>query len=376
MLENYLESMLSRRQQAHSLRRTVWLPHLVDFCSNDYLGLSRSEILAQRIKVIQNEYPSALGATGSRLLTGHYPLIDEVETQLATFHQAPAALLFNSGYDANLSLLSCLPRRRDLLLYDELIHASLHDGIKLSAASALAFRHNDSQHLAALLHTKHQEYEHIFIIIESIYSMDGDVCPLPQIAELAKQYGAYIIIDEAHSTGIWGEKGEGLAASLGLSDVCFARLHTFGKAMGGHGAVVVGSTLLRSFLLNFARPLIYTTALPPHSLLHIREAYRLLHEKATEWLPELQQKIAFFRELMHGLPTPLYCLPSPSPIQSIIVGGNEPTRALAQQVQQQGFDVRPILSPTVPAGTERIRICLHLFNTKEEMELLANSLGR
>lgn len=371
---HYMQQWIDRRRAQDSLRRTVYLPELCDFCSNDYLGLARDAVLRER--VVEAERQSLrIGSTGSRLLTGHSPLMDELEAMLADFHRGEAALLFNSGYDANLSLLSSLCRRRDLILYDSLIHASLHDGMRLSAAEHRAFAHNDLTELDAILTETQGRYDSVFIVVESVYSMDGDAAPLVEIADLAERFAAFLIVDEAHSTGIWGEQGEGMAVAMGVADRCFARLHTFGKAMGGHGAVVLGSSLLRTFLLNFARPLIYTTALPYPSLLHIREAYRRLQENAADWLPALRQKIAFFRQQMRELPAPLRLLPSESPIQSVVVGGNEATRALARQIQQAGYDVRPILSPTVPVGEERLRICIHGFNTEEEMRGLVGVLG-
>lgn len=218
-----------------------------------------------------------LGSTGSRLLTGHYELLETLEDKIAEFHQGEAALVFNAGYNANLGLLSAIPRRSDVILYDELVHASIHDGIRLSPARSSVFAHNNTSALEQLLQ-EHQG-KTIFVLVESIYSMDGDAAPLKTIQALCQKYQAYLVVDEAHSTGICGHYGEGLCVETGIHKEVFARIYTFGKAMGGHGAAVVGSKVLKDYLLNYARPLIYTTALSPHSTHHILEAYRLLEKK-------------------------------------------------------------------------------------------------
>lgn len=212
---------------------------------------------------------------GSRLLSGNTAFAEELEKYIAQYHHAEAALLFNSGYNANLGLFSALGRKGDTILYDELIHASVHDGMRLSKAECKPFAHNNTVQLKQLLK---ETTAPVFVAVKSVYSMDGDFAPLKEIGALCKKYNASLIVDEAHATGIFGEKGKGLVTELGLENEVFARLITYGKAMGCHGAAVVGSTLLKNYLTNFARSFIYTTAAPLTNLYAIKSAYDLLQQ--------------------------------------------------------------------------------------------------
>ena len=362
-LSERMQALLERRKKNKAYRSAQNNASLIDFCSNDYLSLARSAALQE--KVHQKARQLSLGATGSRLLSGHYELLETLEQKVAQFHQGEAALVFNSGYNANLSLLACLPRRADVILYDELVHASIHDGLKLSAAASYAFAHNDVLALERLL--EQHKTQSVFVVVEAIYSMDGDAALLEAIHQKCQAYQAYLIVDEAHSTGTFGRKGEGLCVDLGIDNQVFARVHTFGKAIGVHGAAVVGSTLLKDYLFNFARPLIYTTNLPPHTALTVLEAYCHLEEQGEAYLKELQERIAYFRELIFSFAKGNY-IESNSPIQSILVPGNEQVVQLARQLQAAGYDARPIRFPTVAMGKERIRICLHRHNSMEEIK--------
>lgn len=367
--DDFLLQALEKRKQEGLLRSLDTAAGLVDFCSNDYLGLSRSETLLQ---LAAEEWEAMeqkrSGSGGSRLLAGNSEYAQLLEQEIARFHRAPAALLFNSGYDANLGLFSAVPGRNDTILYDELIHASVRDGIRLSHARAFRFAHNDT---AALEERLKNAVGRCFVAVESVYSMDGDQCPLQDMAALCERYGALLIVDEAHATGVTGEQGEGLAASLGLEKQVFARLHTFGKALGCHGAAVTGSAALREFLVNFARSFIYTTALPLQSLVAVRSAYRLFPQMTKE-RRQLQELVALFRS--KGQAGGLALTDSQGPIQCVLQPGNEAVRRKAAGARAAGFDVRPILSPTVAEGAERIRICLHAFNTATEAECLITSL--
>ncbi|WP_019988407.1 aminotransferase class I/II-fold pyridoxal phosphate-dependent enzyme [Rudanella lutea] len=373
----FLDARLGQRQQAGLLRTLRPNSGLIDFCSNDYLGMARSATLREAICKAEGQSPDlANGATGSRLLAGHTLLAEAVETQLATYYQTESALIFNSGYDANLGLLSALPSRDDVLITDELIHASMIDGARLSYATRHRFRHNDLNHLDELLrHARAQTpaTQQVFVAVESVYSMDGDLAPLPQLVALCEQYEAHLIVDEAHATGVYGPTGAGRVAELGLSARVLARVHTFGKGLGVHGAAVVGPRLLRDYLINTARSFIYTTALPPHSLLAIGCAHEQVAQAQAE-RRSLHECIGLFRQqaalkLPHSRWTD-----SPSPIQCLLVEGNEACRLVANRAQQAGFDVRAILSPTVPVGQERLRICLHSFNTEDQITHLLDSL--
>lgn len=374
--QDFLHNRLLSRSESGLLRSLKVHSHLVDFCSNDYLGFTRSVVLKQKIDDQLKYFTgSVAGSTGSRLLSGNSVFTVEVEDMIARFHNAEAGLIFNSGYDANLSLFSALPQRGDLIIYDELIHASVHDGMRLSKAEKISFAHNDVADLEEKLRESRNQsgVNQIFVGVESLYSMDGDVALLGEMTDLCDQYGACFIVDEAHATGVMGKEGRGLVQELGLEDRVFARMHTFGKALGCHGAIVLGSKTLREYLVNFARPLIYSTALPAHSLAAVKCAYTML-STAEEERAKLIELIYLFQSI------PLKAaecmkLKSDSPIQGIIVPGNERCRSAALLLQQNGFDVRPILSPTVPKGKERLRICIHAFNTAEEIKGMMDSLN-
>ena len=236
--EQYLMQKLTARKEENALR-SLWVnDHLIDFCSNDYLGLAKSP--SQDIGFLSAA--ANWGATGSRLISGHSKAAVELEQFLAQFHQAEAALVYTSGYQANLGLLSCLTTRHDTLIYDQLIHASLREGIQLANGQAFNFRHNDLDDLRDKLERAKGRK---LVIVESIYSMDGDAAPLEEMISICKSLGAELLVDEAHATGVFGNEGQGLVQALGLADQVWARVHTFGKAIGAHGAVVVGSAVLR-----------------------------------------------------------------------------------------------------------------------------------
>jgi 8-amino-7-oxononanoate synthase len=303
------------------------------------------------------------GSTGSRLISGHSKGAAEAETFLAEFFESEAALVFNSGYDANLGLFSSVPQKGDTVLYDELIHASVRDGIRLSHAKAFSFRHND----LADLQKKFEKAEGtVFVAVESLYSMDGDSAPLEELVEWCEQRNVLLIVDEAHAGGVYGSEGKGLMEQLHLHKRCFARVLTFGKAYGTHGAAVCGSVDLREFLYNFARSFIYTTALPEaqyRRIVHCVEAAAKTTARA-----QLQENIALFRSLA-GTDFPLISDPT-SPIQVIPIETVEKCLALTDLLQTNRLAVKAILPPTVPENGQRLRICIHAHNTEEEIRLL------
>jgi 8-amino-7-oxononanoate synthase len=362
--EGFLGEKLKERVEQNAYRQLRLPEGKIDFCSNDYLGIVKNNLLTPLPEA--EDVHLRQGSTGSRLLTGNYALIEETERIIAGFHEAGAGLIFNSGYDANVGLLSSVPRRGDTILYDQWIHASIRDGIRLSFAKSFPFQHNDPQDLEKKLK---MSGGNIFVVTESIFSMDGDLAPLNEFTELAGNYRANLVVDEAHATGIIGKRGEGLVQELGLQNKCFARIHTFGKAVGCHGAIVLGSESLRNFLINFSRPFIYSTALPESSIAVIRAGYSLFPRMNRE-RDHLNSLISQFQ----GAGGPHRILKSPSPIQGIIVPGNENARKLAQTLAGYNLDIRPILYPSVPKGAERLRIVLHSFNTREELNLLIRSL--
>lgn len=361
-----LQHFLEKRRADLSLRSLPDKAHLVDFCSNDYLGFSRSALLREKIrKALDNHPHHPQGSTGSRLITGNHPLFEELETYIARYHRAEAGLIFNSGYDANTGFFSSVPQKNDMVLFDELIHASVRDGLKLTRGAAVEFRHNDVEDVKSKLNGA---YENIYIAVESVYSMDGDFAPLKEFAEICSATGARLVVDEAHATGVFGHKGEGRVAELGLENHVFARIHTFSKALGCNGAIVLGSAVLRQFLVNFARPFIFTTALPFHSLVAIQCAYDML-ERQQGRVAKIKTLIQLLRQSLADVRVEL--LESESPIQCIVLPGNERALALSRKLEEAGFYAKAILYPTVPRGRERIRIALHSFNTPDEIAHLA-----
>ena len=358
----FLQGKLIERKEQNAFRILRLPDSKIDFCSNDYLGIAKDPRLALIAPLGEGG-----GSTGSRLLAGNYALIEETEKQIATFHKAEAGLIFNSGYDANLGLLSCVPQKGDTILYDFLSHASIRDGVRLSPAQSFAFLHNDLNDLERRLKSS---TGNIFVVTESVFSMDGDYCPLPEIIALCKQYHAHLIIDEAHATGVVGENGEGLAQHLQLHSDVFARVHTFGKACGCHGAVILGSVALRDYLINFARSFIYSTALPPSGIQVIANSYRLFPTMNKE-REHLNMLINYFQLATIAYPKFI----STTPIQVVVVLGNTEVKRVADLLQANNLDVRPILYPTVPKGGERLRIVLHSFNKLEEVKLLVDLLA-
>ena len=366
-----LADKLNQRIERNALRQLGSDNELIDFASNDYLGFAKSKIIFDEVHdYLIDKNLKINGATGSRLLTGNHGLYTETENQIAAFHNSEMALLFNSGYDANIGFFSAVPQKSDCILYDELIHASIRDGIQLSNATAYKFKHNDCEDLERLIEKAKQSSSHIYVVTESVFSMDGDTPPLLEIAELCTKHQSYFIVDEAHALGIFGEKGEGLIQLLHLQNLVFARIITFGKGLGCHGAVVLGSTQLKSYLVNFARSLIYTTGLSPHSVATIKIEYQHLEEN-NDAHTHLRKNINTFNQQKQVLGLKPLFVRSKSAIQCAVIPGNENVKTIANQLQQQGFNVKAILSPTVPEGQERLRICLHSYNSEKEItELL------
>ncbi|MFH0894945.1 MAG: 8-amino-7-oxononanoate synthase [Bacteroidota bacterium] len=366
--DSSMKRALVQREIDHALRNLVVQKNLVDFCSNDYLGYARLPELRDR----SSKYSlNVLGSTGSRLLSGNTAFTEELEQWIATRHQAETGLIFNSGYDANIGLFASVPQRGDTILYDEYVHASIRDGIRLSFADSFSFRHNDINHLKERLK---DAVGTIYIAVESVYSMDGDVAPLKEMIDVSLPYRANLIVDEAHATGVCGPGGMGLVSELKLQEKVFARIHTFGKALGCHGAIVLGSALLRKFLINFARSFIYTTALPMHSLLCIKCAYEQLAEDRNNPV-QLNSNISYFRKMIQGVSCGKLG-DSLMPIQVLHVSGNQRVTAFAEQIQKAGYDVRAIKSPTVPRAKERLRICIHSFNSENQIAGLAEVIKK
>jgi 8-amino-7-oxononanoate synthase len=371
MFPKKLQQKLEERKANNALRLLGTPTSLIDFSSNDYLGFSKNKSIFENShaflvghNILQN------GSTGSRLLSGNHRLYNIVEDILSNFHNSETALIYNSGYDANIGFFSSVPQRGDIILYDEYIHASIRDGIKLSNAKAYKFKHNDLNHLDEIL--KRVQHDHVYIVTESVFSMDGDSPDLKTMAQISKKHNAFLVVDEAHAIGVFGTRGNGLVQSLGLENQIFARIITFGKAMGCHGAAILGSEKLKQYLVNFSRSFIYTTALPPHSLATIHASYNELvisnnKEKSPHAIQKLHHNIQFFKSQIVQEELKNSFIESHSAIQCCIIPGNKKVKTIAEKFQTSGFDVKAILSPTVPIGQERLRFCLHSYNSEEEI---------
>jgi 8-amino-7-oxononanoate synthase len=365
-LPNHLISKLEMRKQHNSLRQLCSEGGLIDFTSNDYISFSKSSAIFQEThqflldtNCVQN------GATGSRLISGNHKVYEEAENFIAQFHQSEMALIFNSGYDANVGFFSSIPQKGDLILFDELCHASIRDGIRLSNAQSYKFAHNDFENLELLIE-RHANTT-VFIVTESVFSMDGDTPHLEELVAVSQKHNCYLVVDEAHALGVFGEYGEGLVQMLNLQDSIFARIMTFGKGLGCHGAAILGSEELKQYLVNFARSFIYTTGLSPHSVATILIAYQFL-EKEKQAIETLKNNITYFNQQKNLLGLKPLFIRSKSAIQSAIIPGNENVKKIAKQFQENGFDIKAILSPTVPQGQERLRFCLHSYNTPDQIE--------
>ncbi|KAH9930074.1 pyridoxal phosphate-dependent transferase [Fomitopsis serialis] len=374
---------------------------LADFCTNDYLSLAASPVLRARFLAALAAAPHVLGSGGSRLLVNG-PAHAALEARLARLFAAPAALLFNSGFDANVGLFSAIPQPRDALLFDEHIHASVHDGMRASRvapAMRRAFAHNSVAALRDVLARLVAEHPDLqtgarsaFLAVESLYSMDGTVCPLTEMVEAMEELlpcgNGYVVVDEAHATGIYGPQGRGLVALLGLEHRVLARLHTFGKALAGTGAVLLTTPLIRDYLLNYARSLIYTTSLSYANIISVDCSFDLLEDgTAARLAHQLSALVSHFltllRPRLHTIPLSLLALPphlahAPSPsaplhrtLPSPIIPLLTPyPRPLSAHLRALGLNARPITWPTVPKGRERVRVCLHAGNSREEVERL------
>ena len=361
-MDQKLLDKLNKREKEGTLRSLSCFEGYIDFFSNDYLGLSKVDTIEEGEKVSSLLF----GATGSRLISGTSNVVLEAEKSLASFFQSERALHFNSGFDANIGFFSSVPQRGDTILYDEFIHASVRDGIRLSFAKSQSFSHNNVKDLERLLNKTDGT---VYVAIEALYSMDGDLAPLRRISDLCEQYSVYLVVDEAHSAGVFGENGKGFVDTLNLEEKIFARLITFGKAYGGHGAIILGSNELVQFLLNFARSFIYTTALPDACVLRNSKIVEL--DDLAERKKKLQENLYYFRSTFNhkGLISE-----SNSPIQILEYGEVNKTKLVAKKLQDERIAVKPIYSPTVPEGKERLRLCFHSDNTIEEIDELINVL--
>ena len=371
-LDSYFQEELNKRKASHLYR--TWAPPLqatkADFISNNYLGLAGNtiDLLDEQNSGEISLLPS--GSTGSRLVSGNHPILKELEEACAHFFNAESCLFFQNGYMANLALLSVAAGRQDTYIYDDACHVSLKDGMRLSLATKYPFRHNDPEDLERKLK---KAVGRIFIVVESIYSMDGDLCALQPIAALAEKYHAHIILDEAHSTGTIGPSGRGLTAMMGMEDRIWARIYTFGKALGASGAVLSISKTTKEYLTNFSHPVIYSTApMPVHAGICL-EQLRCLQQNPV-LTEKLQANITHWNKSGESIGS-VISKNKMSPVQYFLMTGNENALHTAKHLETLGYQTKAMLSPTVKAGTERLRISLHSFNSSTQIDELIRLLG-
>lgn len=362
---NFLQLSLQEREEK-GVKRTLRIsPKTVDFFSNDYLGFARNKVLHQRILEEYNSQPELLfGSTGARLISGNTTYMREIEQFIAEEHQTEAALLFSSGYTANLALFSALLKRNDVVLVDENIHRSVHDGCRLSFAKKIKFRHNDLQHLESLLQ---KVGGRCFIAVESLYSMDGDLAPLTDMCGLAKKYGAALIVDEAHAFGVFGY---GLVHKLGLQNEVFATVITYGKSMGMNGAVILSNQLVIDYLVNYASPFIYTTAMPHFHVSGLRIGYEFFKEN-DHFTNKLQENLVYFHS--KGIESTAH---KQSPVQILKFQTTAQLRVIRDRLEEANLHTFAVFPPTVREGEERLRVCIHAFNTKNEIAQLTEIIRK
>ncbi|WP_380926326.1 8-amino-7-oxononanoate synthase [Sphingomonas leidyi] len=341
----------------------------IDFASNDYLGLAHSSRLRAAVaSALDNGV--AIGSGGSRLLRGNDAEHEALEREAEAFFDAESALFFANGYMANLAIFSTLPQRGDLMLHDAYIHASAHDGMRLGRAETMSVPHNDATAFedAIARWRRGGATGRPWIAVESLYSMDGDRAPLSDLMEVADRHAAWLLIDEAHATGVFGRDGRGLSDTLeGRPNV--VTLHTCGKAMGGEGALVCGPAILRDFLVNRGRSFIFSTAPSPLAASAARESLRIFADE-PERREALWQRVAKAEQALAGLGV----TPTGSQILPLILGDDATTMRVAAAVQAAGFDVRGIRPPTVPAGTSRLRISVTLNADIANIAALADAI--
>ena len=344
--------------------RSLSLPAGIDFSSNDYLGLSSHPALRQAA-IIALENGIEIGATGSRLLRGHRRAHEELENFAATYFGCPKTLFFANGFQANVALITTLINRHDVVLYDALCHASMRDGLHAAACATLKISHNDLNAFEEGLKKPRAVDAQVWILVESLYSMDGDLAPVAELLALAEKYDAILIVDEAHSTGVLGATGKG--ATEGVPHDRLISLHTCGKALGVAGALVCATDTIIDTLINAARPFIYSTAPMPLQAALVKRALELVRDE-----PERREQLFALQALATKC---LVGVEVKSQIVPLIVGEDSASVTLARTLQSKGFDIRAIRPPTVPNGTARLRLSLHVGLTEQDIENFAQAFN-
>jgi len=349
-------------------------PHIVvdgksylSFCSNDYLGLANHPRLVSALQQGAAQY--GVGAGAAHLVSGHTHVHQQLELELAVFVGKPAALLFSTGYMANLGVVQALVGKGDSVFADKLNHASLNDAMQMSRASVKRYRHNDIAQLALLLEQTVSGRK--LIISDAVFSMDGDLAPLPELLALCEQHDAWLLIDDAHGFGVLGDQGRGTLAHFNIASPRIIYMATLGKAAGVFGAFVAAKQVVIDTLINHANSYVYTTATPPALSSALLESLRLITQ-GEEQRAHLQQLIARLRSGLRGLPWRL--MPSTTPIQPVLVGDNQSALKLSAGLQERGIWVAAIRPPTVPQGTARLRITLSAAHSAADVTRLTETL--
>ncbi|WP_019837746.1 8-amino-7-oxononanoate synthase [Acinetobacter towneri] len=380
LLDHYAEQLDQLRQQGNFRQfrsnqqqgKTIEIQqqHMLNLSSNDYLGLASDLRLREQFF---DEIPNAqrlMSASSSRLLTGNFPAYEQLEDTLTQLFHGRAALLFNSGYHMNIGILPALADAKTLILADKLVHASMIDGIRLSSAKYLRYRHNDLAHLQQLLTQYHadENYERIIVVTESIFSMDGDETDLAALVALKQQFAKVMLyVDEAHAIGVRGQQGLGCAEQYGVIDAIDFLVGTFGKAVASIGGYLICDPIIRDYLINRMRPLIFSTAQPPICMAWTQFTLNLIVQMQTQ----RQHLAALSQYMQHGIRAKGFACPSTSQIVPVIIGDSTATVSKAQQLKTAGFYVMPVRPPTVPQGSSRLRICLNTqFETVDLTPLL------
>ena len=356
-------------ETAQSPRVVVDGREVILMCSNNYLGLADHPRLREAARRAIEEYGTS--AVASRLVSGTMRLHQELEKALAEFKGTPQALVFNCGYMANVGVISSLLGPQDVVFSDELNHASIIDGCRLSRARVAVFPHKDMDALEDLL--KREKGRRRMIVVDGVFSMDGDVAPLPDMVDLAEKYGAILMVDEAHGTGVLGERGAGTVEHFGLTDRVPIQMGTLGKALGGFGAYVAGSQILREYLINRARSFIFTTALPPADMAVALEAVRLVQEEPQR-RKKLHENVAY---LVEGLNSLGFSVSNQgTAVVPVVIGPEDKTMAMSQRLLEYGVFVAGIRPPTVPPGTSRLRVTLMATHTREDLDRALEAFER
>ncbi|WP_179996294.1 8-amino-7-oxononanoate synthase [Acinetobacter sp. YH16051] len=380
LLDHYAEQLDQLRQQGNFRQfrsnqqqgKTIEIQQqqMLNLSSNDYLGLASDLRLREQFF---DETPNAqrlMSASSSRLLTGNFPAYEQLEATLTQLFHGRAALLFNSGYHMNIGILPALADAKTLILADKLVHASMIDGIRLSSAKYLRYRHNDLAHLQQLLMQYHADdnYERIIVVTESIFSMDGDETDLAALVALKQQFAKVMLyVDEAHAIGVRGQQGLGCAEQYGVIDAIDFLVGTFGKAIASVGGYLICDPIIRDYLINRMRPLIFSTAQPPICMAWTQFMLnQIVHMQAQR-----QHLAALSQSIQQGIQAKGFACPSTSQIVPVIIGDSTATVSKARQLQAAGFYVMPVRPPTVPQGSSRLRICLNTqFETADLTQLL------